>query len=133
MQEEGSPGPWRRGCRSALAHARAPHAATSKRRWRPGARMGWGQERRVARERPSEESRVEERILSTYRLALRFLVWSNLEDSRCEIRMETEPAFRLGGIHGSLHQGCLWGRGGRLLFIEGCVVWLCCLGSDYLG
>ena len=64
---------------------------------------------------------------------LSFIVWSNLEESQCEIRMETEPAFRLGGIQGVSIKPACGGRGGCLLFIEGCVVCLCCVGSDYLG
>ena len=33
VQEEGSPGSWRWGCRAALAHTRAPHTATSSGAW----------------------------------------------------------------------------------------------------
>lgn len=112
MQEEGSPGSWRWSCRAALAHTRAPHTTASKRRWRPGV-PGWAGDRKGKQPGRGLLGKVGWRRASCPPTdwPLSFIVWSNLEESQCEIRMETEPAFRLGGIHGSLHQACLWGAG----------------------
>ena len=133
VQEEGSPGSWRWDCRAALAHTRAPHTAASKRRWRPGV-PGWAGDRKGEQPGRGLLGKVGWRRASCPPTdwPLRFLVWSNLEDS---VRFEWKQS-RLSGweefMGVSIKPAC-GGRGGCLLFIEGCVVCLCCVGNDYLG